>query len=86
MLMRRGHGLGGMLATLRYIVVDELHAFMGTERGKQLQSLLNRVEKAVGRRVCRIALSATLGDMDGARAFCAPNSSCPVVLVNSAES
>jgi len=84
MLMRRGHGLGGMLATLRYIVVDELHAFMGTERGKQLQSLLHRVEKAVGHRVCRIALSATLGNMDGARAFLRPDGSCPVELVNSA--
>ena len=84
MLMRRGHGLGGMLAALRYIVVDELHAFMGTERGKQLQSLLHRVEQAVGRRVCRIALSATLGNMDGAKDFLRPDGSCQVELVNSA--
>lgn len=48
---------------LAYVVVDELHAFLGTERGQQLQSLLHRVELAVRRRVPRIALSATLGDL-----------------------
>ena len=47
---------------LRYVVVDELHAFLGTERGAQLQSLLHRVERARPR-VPRIALSATLGDL-----------------------
>ncbi|HSK77877.1 MAG TPA: DEAD/DEAH box helicase [Thermoanaerobaculia bacterium] len=48
---------------LAYVVVDELHAFLGTERGQQLQSLLHRVELAVRHRVPRIALSATLGDL-----------------------
>lgn len=47
MLMRHGHGLAGVLAGLRHVVVDELHAFMGTERGKQLQSLLHRIEKSL---------------------------------------
>ena len=48
LLLRHGHGLAGLLAGLQYVVVDELHAFMGTERGKQLQSLLHRIEKALG--------------------------------------
>jgi ATP-dependent Lhr-like helicase len=48
---------------LAFVVVDELHAFLGSERGKQLQSLLHRVELAVRRRVPRVALSATLGDL-----------------------
>src|SRR6185369_15784048 len=48
---------------LAYVVVDELHAFMGTERGQQLQSLMHRVELAIRRRVPRIDLSATLGDL-----------------------
>lgn len=63
LFMNRGHGLAGLFAGLRYVVVDELHAFIGTERGKQLQSLLHRLEFALKRRVPRIALSATLGDM-----------------------
>jgi ATP-dependent helicase Lhr and Lhr-like helicase len=81
-LMGHGHGLGGLLAGLQYVVVDELHAFMGTERGKQLQSLLHRVEKAVGRSICRVALSATLGDhMQGAADFLRPGKGGEVALV-----
>ena len=67
--IRRGHQMGALLAPLRYVVVDELHAFIGGERGRQLQSLLHRVELAARRRVPRIALSATLGDMDLASGF-----------------
>ncbi len=57
---------------LAYVVIDELHAFLGTERGRQLQSLLHRVELAVRRRVPRIALSATLGDLSLACEFLRP--------------
>ncbi|ODB85678.1 DEAD/DEAH box helicase [Candidatus Thiodiazotropha endoloripes] len=63
LLMNHGHGLAGIFSELRYVVVDELHAFLGTERGKQLQSLMHRVEFALKRQVPRIGLSATLGDM-----------------------
>ena len=85
LLLRRGHGLTGLLAGLRYVVVDELHAFIGTERGKQLQSLLHRVEKALGRRVCRVGLSATLGDMAGAAEYLRPDGRSEVTLVSSNE-
>lgn len=64
LLMNRGTSLSGLFSGLRYIVVDELHAFIGTERGKQLQSLLHRVEFVLKRNVPRIGLSATLGDMN----------------------
>lgn len=63
LFVRRGTGVPAMFAGLRYVVVDELHSFLGTERGAQLTSLLHRVELAVRRRVPRIGLSATLGDM-----------------------
>lgn len=81
MLMRRGHGLKGLLAGLEFVVVDELHAFMGTERGKQLQSLLNRIEKALGRAVRRVGLSATLGDMAQAQEFLHPDHGASVSLI-----
>ena len=59
----RGRAVGTLLAGLQYVVVDELHAFLGTERGAQLRSLMHRVELAIRRRVPRVGLSATLGDM-----------------------
>jgi ATP-dependent helicase Lhr and Lhr-like helicase len=63
LFVRRGPRVRSLFKHLAYVVVDELHAFLGSERGQQLQSLLHRVELAVGRRVPRVALSATLGDL-----------------------
>lgn len=85
MLIRKGHGLESIFSGLGFIVVDELHSFMGTERGKQLQSLLHRIEIVLGRQVCRIGLSATLGDMAEAAEYLRPGSGERVAIVNSDE-
>jgi ATP-dependent Lhr-like helicase len=74
LFVRRGSRISTLFGALRYVVVDELHSFIGTERGAQLQSLLHRVELAVRRQVPRIALSATLGDMDSAAEHLRPGS------------
>ena len=47
----RGGQVPGLFEGLQYVVVDELHSFIGTERGRQLSSLLNRVELAVRRQI-----------------------------------
>ena len=80
LLMNHGHGLGGIFAGLRFIVVDELHAFIGTERGRQLQSLMHRIETVVKRRVPRIGLSATLGDMGLAAEFLRPGGGAELIF------
>jgi ATP-dependent Lhr-like helicase len=54
---------------LQYIVVDELHSFIGNERGKQVQSLLHLIDLRTQKKITRIGLSATLGDMKLAAAF-----------------
>ena len=81
LLMHHGSSLAGLFAGLLYIVIDELHAFLGTERGKQLQSLLHRIEKTLGRQICRVGLSATLGDMDGAKRYLRPENQDQVELI-----
>lgn len=86
LFIRHGHGIEGVFENLRYVVVDELHSFMGTERGKQLQSLLHRIESAVGRRICRVGLSATLGDMQAAASYLRPRDAARVAVVVSSES
>lgn len=85
LFMNRGHSLASLFAGLRYVVIDELHAFIGTERGKQLQSLLHRMEVSLKRRVPRIALSATLGDMNLAAEFLRTGEAQSVELVVSKE-
>jgi ATP-dependent helicase Lhr and Lhr-like helicase len=69
MFTGRGHDLNRIFAALQYVVVDELHSFIGTERGQQLRSLLHRLEKALDRRIPRIGLSATLGEMGLAKDY-----------------
>lgn len=54
---------------LKYIVIDELHSFIGTERGKQLQSLISRIEALCHRIIPRIAMSATFSDFANAKQF-----------------
>lgn len=70
LLFRKGAELQHLFGKLEAVVVDELHAFIGNERGRQLQSLLHRLEAALARRVQRVGLSATLGDMGLAADFC----------------
>lgn len=82
-LCNRGTSVRAVFAGLSYFVVDELHAFIGTERGKQLQSLLHRIEHVVGRNVPRIGLSATLGDMLLAAEFLRPERGDSVAIVES---
>jgi len=81
--VNRGHELPAMLAGLRYIVVDELHSFLATPRGAQLQSLMSRVELAVRRPIPRIGLSATLGDMASATRFLRPSRPDAVTVIES---
>lgn len=80
-LIRHGHGLARIFAGTQYIVIDELHAFLEGERGKQLQSQLHRLEQGVGRRLTRVGLSATLGDPGLAKGFLRPEAPEAVELI-----
>jgi len=86
MLCHRGTLIGAVFNRLAFFVVDELHAFIGSERGKQLQSLMHRVERVIDRQVPRVGLSATLGDMRLAADFLRPGQGESVALVESKSS
>lgn len=68
-LCNRGTSIAAVFKRTTFFVIDELHSFIGSERGKQLQSLLHRIETVLGRDVPRIGLSATLGDIALAARF-----------------
>lgn len=85
LLMSRGQALKGLFDGLRYVAVDELHAFIDTERGKQLQSLLHRIDSGLKRRVPRVGLSATLGEMRLAAEFLRPGAGDKVEIIDSKE-
>ncbi|MEY2509025.1 MAG: ATP-dependent helicase Lhr and Lhr-like helicase [Verrucomicrobiota bacterium] len=54
---------------LRFVVIDELHAFLNNVRGIHLRSLLARLTIAAGVTPRRIGLSATIGDFAPAQSF-----------------
>jgi ATP-dependent helicase Lhr and Lhr-like helicase len=83
LFVTRGSSMAAIARSFRYVVVDELHAFIGSERGKQLQSLLHRVELTADKRLPRIALSATLGDMRLAAEFLRPGEGESVRVLDS---
>jgi ATP-dependent helicase Lhr and Lhr-like helicase len=83
LFVTRGSSMPGLMAALKYLVVDELHAFIGAERGKQLQSLMARIERVAGKQVPRIGLSATLGDMGLAAEFLRPHASGNIQIIES---
>ncbi|HJT78296.1 MAG TPA: DEAD/DEAH box helicase [Gemmataceae bacterium] len=51
-----------LFAGLRAVIVDEVHAFAGDDRGWHLLSVLSRIERLAGREFQRIGLSATVGN------------------------
>ena len=57
-------GRAGLWNGLRLVVLDEIHAFAGEERGDHLLCLLDRVAAQSSRAVQRIGLSATIGNPD----------------------
>jgi ATP-dependent Lhr-like helicase len=57
--------LDRMFGRLAFLVIDELHSFLGTERGAHLHSLLHRLVRRSQLPVRVLALSATFGEDDG---------------------
>ena len=50
------------LANVRAVVIDEVHAFAGDDRGAHLAALLERITRIAENDIQRIGLSATVGD------------------------
>lgn len=64
MLVSTGLDHRAHFAHLRAVVVDELHAFAGDDRGWHLLAVLQRLQHLTGRPLQRIGLTATVGNPD----------------------
>ena len=85
-LINREHFVIAAFSSLQYVVIDELHAFIGTERGKQLQSLMSRIEQFTHHRIHRIAMSATFSNYETVKYFLRNDSSIPCTIPSQGES
>ncbi|GMV42201.1 MAG: ATP-dependent helicase [Myxococcales bacterium] len=62
MLASRKVDAGRLFSDLRAVIVDEIHALAGTDRGAHLMSVLERVARLSRHDVQRVGLSATVGN------------------------
>ena len=83
LFLRRGMEIPRLFGATRAVVVDELHSMLDSERGVQMRSLLTRLELSTGRKIQRVGLSATLGDMELARKYLRPEDPENVALIES---
>ncbi len=63
MLMSRPNDIPRLFGQLRFIIIDEVHALIGQDRGNQVLCLLSRLSRLIGRNPRRVGLSATVGDL-----------------------
>ncbi len=63
MLMNRSADLLRLFGALRYVVLDEIHTLIGSDRGNQVLCQLARLSRLTGVYPRRIGLSATIGDL-----------------------
>ena len=73
--------LGSLFNSLEYIVIDEIHSFIGNERGSQLKSLINRLEHTVEIQPYKIALSATISNLSDIAEWLNPSNPRTVKII-----
>ncbi|RPI05582.1 MAG: DEAD/DEAH box helicase [Ignavibacteriae bacterium] len=83
LFVNHGTAIPRLFSGIKFIVIDELHSFIGSERGRQLQSLLRRLDLSINKTVPRIALSATLGDMPSVSLYLRPDKKLPCAIIQS---
>ena len=78
MLMHRTFELRRLFGDLRFVIIDEVHAFIDSDRGRQVMCQLERLERFQSTPARRIGLSATLGEPEIAMAWLRGRSSLAV--------
>lgn len=81
LIMKNASIVKKLFSDLRFVIIDEIHAFMGEDRGLQLICLLTRLERLTGCSPRRIGLSATLHDYRSAKQFLAAGTNRKVNVV-----
>ena len=62
MFVNKPYHVRHLFASLDYVVIDEIHSFLGSDRGVQLKSLLSRLQEVNRSRFSIVGLSATVSD------------------------
>ena len=79
LLLNKNAELSRIFGDLRFVIIDEIHAFMGSERGCQILCQLARLSRIMQKPPRRIGLSATLGDYSLAEEWLRSGTNTPVI-------
>ncbi|MDX2100232.1 MAG: DEAD/DEAH box helicase [Leptolyngbyaceae cyanobacterium bins.59] len=79
LLINKPLELERLFGELRFVVIDEVHAFIGSDRGDQVLCQLSRLARLSRSHPRRIGLSATLGDYSQAEAWLRAGTDRPVI-------
>ncbi|MGI6357153.1 MAG: DEAD/DEAH box helicase [Bacillota bacterium] len=82
LLINHPRSLPTLFQDLRYVVIDEVHVFMGSERGQQILCQLSRLQSYCRQEPRRVGLSATLGDYQQAKQWLAAGSRRRAIVAN----
>jgi ATP-dependent helicase Lhr and Lhr-like helicase len=85
MFVNRPYNVKHLFSSLKYVVIDEIHSFIGTDRGVQLMSILSRLQAVQVKQFSIVGLSATIGDYDDAKRFTGNESKTKVLLDKTAK-
>ena len=69
MFVNKPFNVKQLFSNLKYVVIDEIHSFIGTDRGIQLKSILSRLQQVNHKLFSIVGLSATIGDYNEAKKF-----------------
>ncbi len=83
MLINRHHELKRLFHDTRYIIIDEVHAFIDSDRGRQVMCQLERLSRLQAESSRRIGLSATIGEPQLAMDWLCGDTEIPVQLITS---
>lgn len=85
MLINRPGDLPRLFGDLRYIVIDEIHSLMGSDRGRQISCQIARLDRLLTCKPRRIGLSATIKDKEQAARWLGAGSNRQVRFTQSDE-
>ena len=85
MFVNKPYNVKQLFSNLKYVVIDEIHSFIGTDRGIQLKSILSRLQKVNSKSFSIVGLSATIGDYDEAKRFTGDEFKTKVLLDRTAK-
>lgn len=85
MFVNKPYNVKQLFSNLKYVVIDEIHSFIGTDRGIQLKSILSRLKKVNSKSFSIVGFSATIGDYDEAKKFTGDELKTKVLLDRTAK-